>query len=55
MRRKEQLDKENGWRFRTGHAYAENLEKIPRSEKAKKYWLHEPYGIKRKEGADDDV
>lgn len=45
MKSKKQLQKENEWRRRTGHAYAENLEKIPVSEKARHYWKHRPYGI----------
>ena len=53
MKTKKQLQKENDWRRRTGHAYAENLEKLPRSKKARKYFLeHKPYGI-GKEDADE--
>lgn len=46
MKQKKQVQMENNWRRRTGHAYAENLEKLPRSKKARKYFLeHKPYGI----------
>lgn len=56
MKQKKQLVMENNWRRRTGHAYAENLEKLPRSMKARKYFLeHKPYGIGEKEGDRNDV
>ena len=44
MRDTKLLQKEHAWRRRTGHAYAENLNKIPISESARKHWEHKPYG-----------
>lgn len=55
IRTRKQIEKENQWRYRTGHAYAENLEKMPRSKQARKHWEHKPYGIGEKGVADDDV
>lgn len=45
MKLKKQLHMEAEWRRRTGHAYAENLNKLPLSKQARKHWLHKPYGI----------
>lgn len=55
MRDTKLLQKEHAWRRRTGHAYAENLEKIPKSESARKHWLHKPYGgvYEKTDTADD--
>jgi len=52
MKLKKQLHMEAEWRRRTGHAYAENLSKIPISKAAEKYFRdHKPYGI----GGNNDI
>ena len=48
MKTRKQIQKENEWRKRTGHAYAENLEYLPKNKAAtaRRYVLeHKPNGI----------
>ena len=48
MKTRKQIHQENEWRKRTGHAYAENLEYLPKNKaaNARRYFIeHKPYGI----------
>ncbi len=58
MKTRKQIQQENEWRKRTGHAYAENLEYLPKNKaaRARKYFFgHKPYGIGGEKREADDV